>query len=55
MCTHSSLLLQEWFPQGESVLDSNGEAVEGVEVWGEDSGACGIKVLTANQKVRETT
>ena len=51
MCSHSSLLLQEWFPQGESVLDSSGEVVQGVEVWGEDSNTCGIKVLTADQKV----
>ena len=42
-------LFQDWKPQGEVVVDSNGDPVEGVEGWGSDPQKCGIRIISAEE------
>ena len=36
-------------PQGEVIVDSNGNVVEGVEGWGNDPKQCGIRIISAEK------
>ena len=42
-------LFQDWKPQGEVVVDSNGNPVEGVEGWGNNPQQCGIRIISAEE------
>ena len=37
------------FDQGEVIVDSNGNPVEGVEGWGNDPQKCGIRIISAEE------
>ena len=37
-----------WF-QGEVIVDSNGNTVEGVEGWGSNPMQCGIRIISAEE------
>ena len=42
-------LFQDWIPQGDVVVDSNGNTVEGVVGWGNNLTQCGITIITAEE------
>ena len=46
---HNKNLWLQIFDQGEVIVDSNGNPVEGVEVRGNDPQQCGIRIISAEE------
>ena len=46
---HNKNLWLQIFDQGEVIVDSNGNPVEGVEGWGNNPQQCGIRIISAEE------